>query len=208
MTTHDSAETVSPWFIAAKDAEAAHAAASGRLRLLSAHGGAGASTWAQILGGIDATGALPPDMTLQQALDPALEHTLDGAGLVLVARASMVGIDAAKRLVGAHRLALGAVLIVPAAPGRTPRQLSQELRVLEGAIPTVLAPWVADLILKRPGQAAATDVPAKELARVSAELGIENPVAALAAAAPTSADRPAADPTPQSLEVSTERDPS
>jgi hypothetical protein len=90
---------------------------------------------------------------------------------VLVARASLHGIDAAKATIAAHGpAAFSAVLIVPAAPGRASRMIQNELKVLAGAGPLIPVPWISGLLIKRSALADFTDVPAKDLAKVRATL--------------------------------------
>jgi len=121
----------------------------------AAHGGAGATAWASILDGTDHGPQLPADKV----------------PVVLVARASLHGIDAAKAAIAAHGpSAFSAVLVVPAVPGRTPKLIQNELKVLAGAVPLVPAPWVPGLLIKRSALADFTDVPAKDLTKVRAAL--------------------------------------
>ncbi|MCU1568691.1 MAG: hypothetical protein JWQ56_3628 [Pseudarthrobacter sp.] len=159
-------ENVSPWVAAAQSiaadvqssvpdgSDSPEAPAQG-IGFVAAHGGAGATTWAAILNGAD-HGQLMPNV---------------GVSVVLVARASMHGIDAAKAAVAAHgQHAFDAVLIVPAVPGRAPRMIQNELKVLAGAVPLIPVPWVSGLLIKRSALADFTDVPAKDLAKVRAAL--------------------------------------
>ncbi|WP_461165364.1 hypothetical protein [Arthrobacter sp. R4-81] len=159
-------ENVSPWLTAAQSiAPEVRAAAPAEeptppaeeqpAGFVAAHGGAGATAWASILDGTDHGPQLPAD----------------GIPVVLVARASLHGIDAAKAAIAAHGpAAFNAVLIVPSAPGRTPKLIQNELKVLAGAVPLVPAPWVPGLLVKRSVLADFTDVPAKDLAKVRAAL--------------------------------------
>lgn len=126
------------------------------LVLIGAHGGAGATTWAHILGGRDA-GA--EDLTATAE-----------AALVLVARESAVGIAAAKAVLAQHADQVTAVLIVPAAPGKAHRMLQGEVRVLRGAVPVLRAPWVPGLLVKPPEAAAVDDVREKDLTRLTEQL--------------------------------------
>lgn len=157
---------VNPWLAAAAEAAASAPAqeaeaavrneASVGLRtvFVAAHGGAGATTWAHVLGGVDGGPDMPEDVS----------------PVVLVARASLAGIDAAKRALAAHAAKVACVLVVPAAPGRPHRAIRNELRVLGGAASLVPAPWVPALLLRRPEQATPADIPPKELARIRAAL--------------------------------------
>ena len=166
MNVTEKTENVSPWVTAAQsiapevraaasEEEPAPGAQAQPLAFVAAHGGAGATAWASILDGADHGQQLPTD----------------GTPVVLVARASLQGIDAAKAAIAAHgRTAFSTVLIVPAIPGRTPRLIQNELKVLAGAIPLVHAPWVPGLLIKRSVRVDLTDVPAKDLAKVRAAL--------------------------------------
>jgi hypothetical protein len=165
MTT-EKTESVSPWVTAAQSIapevrasapveDTAPAAEEQPVGFVAAHGGAGATAWAAILDGADHGQQLPAE----------------GAPVVLVARASMHGIEAAKAAIAAHGpAAFSAVLIVPAAPGRASRMIQNELKVLAGAVPRIPVPWVPGLLIKRSALADFTDVPAKDLAKVRAAL--------------------------------------
>lgn len=166
MNVTEKTESVSPWVMAAQSIapevrasapveDTAPAAEDQRTSFVAAHGGAGATAWAAILDGADHGQQLPAD----------------GAQVVLVARASLHGIDAAKTAIAAHGpAAFSAVLIVPAAPGRASRMIQNELKVLAGAVPLIPVPWVSGLLIKRSALADFTDVPAKDLAKVRAAL--------------------------------------
>ncbi|CAM3349369.1 hypothetical protein PSET11_03318 [Arthrobacter ulcerisalmonis] len=168
MNVTEKTENVSPWVTAAQsiapevraaapEQDHASVAEEQPVGFVAAHGGAGVTVWAAILDGADHGQQLPTD----------------GTPVVLVARASLHGIDAAKAAIAAHgRAAFSAVLIVPAVPGRTPRLIQNELKVLAGAVPLVPAPWVPGLLIKRSALADFTDVPAKDLAKVRAALSI------------------------------------
>jgi hypothetical protein len=166
MNVTEKTESVSPWVTAAQaiapevrasapEEDHAPVAEEQPIGFVAAHGGAGATAWAAILDGADHGQQLPAD----------------GAPVVLVARASMHGIDAAKTAIAAHGpAAFSAVLVVPAAPGRASRMIQNELKVLAGAVPLILIPWVSGLLIKRSALADFTDVPAKDLAKVRAAL--------------------------------------
>lgn len=126
-----------------------------RLVLVGAHGGAGATSWAHIIGGRDAG----PDL-----------GAAAGAAVILVARESAVGIAAAKAVLADHVDQVAAVLIVPAAPGKPHRMLQGEVRVLRGAVPVVRAPWAPGLLVKPPEAAAVDDVREKDLTRLTDQL--------------------------------------
>ena len=159
-------DRTNPWLAAAAEAAAGLPAeesvatvrdepsAGLRTVFVAAHGGAGATTWARVLGGTDCGPEMPED----------------GTPIVLVARASVAGIDAAKRILAAHAAAVACVLIVPAAPRRPHRSIRNELLVLGGAAPLVHAPWVPALLATRPMQAGPDDIPPKDLARLRAAL--------------------------------------
>jgi hypothetical protein len=91
------------------------------LRMFGTHPGAGLTTWAQLLGGA-AAGSVD-------------EKTL------LVTRTTLAGVESAK----AYTATAAAVLLVADAPGSVPRDVARSIRVLEGAIPAVRAPWVPAL---------------------------------------------------------------
>jgi hypothetical protein len=168
MNVTEKTGNVSPWVTAAQsiapevraaapEEEPTPAAEEQPVGFVAAHGGAGTTAWASILDGADHGQQLPKD----------------GTPVVLVARASLHGIDAAKAAIAAHgTAAFSAVLIVPAVPGRTPKLIQNELKVLAGAVPLVPAPWVPGLLIKRSALADFTDVPAKDLAKVRAALSI------------------------------------
>lgn len=129
---------------------------AGRVVVVAAHGGAGATTWSRILGGLDAGSEIPAGTQ---------------GPVVVVARASIAGIDAAKAFIRRHGApAIACVLVVPAAPGRTHKTIRNELRVLGGAVRLVETPWVPELLALRPAEVSETDVPPKDLARLRAEL--------------------------------------
>jgi hypothetical protein len=166
MNVIEKTENVSPWVTAAQsiapevraaapEEEPTPASEEQSVGFVAAHGGAGATAWAAILDGTDHGPRLPAG----------------GAPVILVARASLHGIDAAKAAIAAHGpSAFSAVLIVPALPGRPPRLIQNELKVLAGAVPVVPVPWVSGLLIKRSALADFTDVPAKDLAKVRAAL--------------------------------------
>lgn len=166
MTVAEKTENVSPWVTAAQsiapevqaaapEPEPSPAAEEQPMPFVAAHGGAGATAWAAILDGADHGQQLPAN----------------GEPAVLVARASLHGIDAAKASIAAHgRAAFSTVLIVPASPGRMPRLIQNELKVLAGAVPLVPVPWVPGLLIKRSALSDFTDVPAKDLEKIRTAL--------------------------------------
>lgn len=92
--------------------------------LLSAHVGSGASTWAQLMQVHETTADERPE-----------------APIVVVARTTLAGVDAAK----GYTSGASAVLLVADAAGRPPGPVVRAIRVLEGATPVVRAPWVPAL---------------------------------------------------------------
>ncbi|WP_185932810.1 DUF6668 family protein [Streptomyces sp. WAC 01325] len=104
---------------------------------VSAHGGAGATTLAEVLGGSDVGARWP---------DPAEREP---SRIVLVARTHATGLKAASRAMdflrsGRHPpgLELTALVLVADAPGRLPIALSRRVRVLSSAGPTFRVPWI------------------------------------------------------------------
>lgn len=128
---------------------------------VGAHGGAGTTAWAGILDGVDA-GNINTWTTNEQEPDTAV---------VLVLRASLDGVTAAKTAL-AHRGAgtFTAGLVVAAGPGRTPRRINDELKILAGAVPLARAPWVPELLIKRAVNTAPTDLPSKKLTKLTTTL--------------------------------------
>lgn len=127
--------------------------------LVGAHGGAGATAWAGIL---DAT-------------DAGNIHTWDteqgSTVVVLVLRASLDGVTAAKNALAAYGVdRFAAALVVAAGPGRPPRRINDELRILGGALPLARTPWVPELLLKRAVNTAPTDLPVRELTKLTTTL--------------------------------------
>jgi hypothetical protein len=118
--------------------EPAHAAASARrYSLVGTHGGAGVSTLAAVYGGHDCAGGWPgPD---------------DPRSVLLVARTHASGLAAALRALELFRLGeapagldLDAVVLVADAPGRLPRPLEKQVRLIESLIDVYRVPWVPD----------------------------------------------------------------
>lgn len=170
MTSH----STNPWVTAAQTAVptaptlALEPAADGdavkpgscRPIFLSAHGGAGATVWASVLDGHDGG----PAMKWAPADSPQ-------GGAVLVLRSTMDGIASAKKVIAHHGAdAFTCVLAVAAAPGRPPRVISDELKILGGAVPVARAPWVPALLVRRAVQATSADIPIKDLTRLTADL--------------------------------------
>lgn len=97
--------------------------------VVSAHHGSGATTWARLLGAPETRGALE-----------------EGVAIVGVCRSTTAGIAAAKELIqtiGRHRVR--AFLVVADAPGTAPPAARNEIRVLMGAVPVIIAPWFKPL---------------------------------------------------------------
>jgi hypothetical protein len=150
-----------PGHPAQEDAAPVVEAAEQRPVLVSAHGGSGTTAWSRILGAVDGG----------NVNQWASEHEAADVPVVLVLRASVEGITAAKIILathGAERFA--AALVVAAAPGKLPRRIMAELRILSGALATLHAPWVPGLLLKRAANAEPSDIPAKELNKLTTTL--------------------------------------
>lgn len=161
-------QRVNPWLTAAKNItpapapEPAAPTVPGELSVfLAAHGGAGATSWAHILGGAD--GGLVTGLH-QEAPSP-------GAGLVLVVRASLDGVDAAKSAIAIHgHDRFACVLLVPSSPTKMPRLIANEVKVLSGAISIIAVPWTPALLVRRAAQLSHTDISPKELTKIIASL--------------------------------------
>lgn len=102
------------------------------LPVIAAHPGAGASTWAAALKGV--------------------ETTVPVEGALVVARSTLDGITSAKRF----SASAGAVLLVADGPGKPSTEVARAVRVLAGAAPVIPVPWIP--ALQR--SAAATETPA------------------------------------------------
>lgn len=105
---------------------------------VGAHGGAGASTLARVLGGTDLGCAWP---------DPARGEP---ARIMLVARTHADGMRSASRALDALRegrhpagMELVALVLVADAPGRLPLVLANRVRILRSAAPVRRLPWIA-----------------------------------------------------------------
>lgn len=132
-----------------------------RAVLVAAHGGAGTTTWSHILGAVDG-GTVEHWVSEREPVDvPA----------VLVLRTSVEGISTAKSILALHGAdAFATALVVAASPGKLPRRITSELRILGGAINIIHAPWVPALLLKRAARAASSDLPAKEFTKLTTML--------------------------------------
>lgn len=107
-----------------------------RLWVVAAHGGAGATTWARLLGAGDAGTAWPAVGWRVQVLVVARRNH---RGLRAAQQAAMqwaqAGPLAAIDLLG--------LLLVADAPGRVPKRLREEARLVAGAFPQIIeADWV------------------------------------------------------------------
>lgn len=131
----------------------------GRPVFVGAHGGAGTTAWAGILDGTDAGHISAWDTQWQVG------------SVVLVLRASLDGVTAAKNALATQGAdSFTAALVVAAGPGRAPRRITDELRILAGAVPLARAPWVQELLLKRAVTATPADLPVKELTKLTTTL--------------------------------------
>ena len=167
MTEHTiKGQAVNPWLTAAKNitpapvpTPAAPSEGSELPVFLAAHGGAGATSWANILGGVD--GGLVSNQE-REILVPY-------ADTVLVARASLDGVDAAKAAIAIHGYArFTCVLLVPSSPTKMPRLIANEVKVLSGAISIITVPWTPTLLVRRAAQLSPTDISPKELIKIIA----------------------------------------
>lgn len=132
-----------------------------RAVLVAAHGGAGTTTWSHILGAVDGG-------NIERWVS---EREPEGIPAVLVLRSSVEGISTAKSILALHGVeAFAAALVIPAAPGKLPRRITSELRILGGAVNLIHAPWVPDLLLKRAANATPSDLSTKELNKLTTML--------------------------------------
>lgn len=126
-----------------------------QLAWVGAHGGAGTSTLATVLGGFDSGRDWP--------------RTGQGepGGVLLVARTHAAGLQSVSRTLDVLRrgdqppgVELVAVVLVADAPGRLPRQLLQRIKVIGSAAEVHRVPWVTawrtgDLTAPAPRETAA-----------------------------------------------------
>lgn len=119
-------------------AEAAEPAFQEQYAWMSVHGGAGASTLARLLGGVD-VGHRWPDLTQGEP------HTV-----LLVARTHSAGLQAVSQTLDILRrgdqppgVQVAAVVLVADAPGRLPRQLNQRIKIIGSAVAVHRVPWVS-----------------------------------------------------------------
>ncbi|MCC5032075.1 hypothetical protein DMH02_002050 [Streptomyces sp. WAC 00631] len=104
---------------------------------VNAHGGAGASTLSAVLGGADCGNRWP---------DPAEGESV---AVLLVARTHAAGLQALSQALDTFRrekqrqgLAVAAAVLVADAPGRTPRQLAQRIKVIGSVVEVHRVPWI------------------------------------------------------------------
>ena len=106
------------------------------LWIVGAHGGAGTSTWARILGVGDAGASWPQHVNPTRALSIVVCCRSTAAGL---RAAQDVGIEWAS---GALPGQLVGLIVGADAPGRMPRELRELREVTSGAYPhSIFAPW-------------------------------------------------------------------
>ena len=111
---------------------------------VAAHGGAGASTLAKVLGGTD-IGCRWPDSTLDEPARVLLVARTDTQGLRAAARAFNAVID--NRYPAGMGL-LGLVLVADL-PGRLPQTLRSRVRMLRSKAPMWQVPWIPQWRLGR-----------------------------------------------------------
>jgi hypothetical protein len=106
---------------------------------VAAHGGAGTTSLAMVLGGTDVGCRWP---------DPAENEP---AQVLLVARTHAAGMRAASRALNAMRegrhppgMTLVALVLVADAPGRLPLSLYSRVRVLRSVAPVCRIPWIPE----------------------------------------------------------------
>ncbi|MCW8103311.1 DUF6668 family protein [Streptomyces tauricus] len=112
-------------------------AQSSAVSWVNAHGGAGATTFAAALGGVD-VGQNWPDLSLGNP-----------GRFFLLARTHAAGLQAASRKMEALRskshplgIELIAIVLVADAPGRLPSELSRRIKVVRSAAPSFIVPWI------------------------------------------------------------------
>ncbi|MGP4009628.1 DUF6668 family protein [Streptomyces sp. 4N124] len=124
-----------PVAVTGSDGPALPGATARRFSWVGTHGGAGVSTLATVYGGQDCGRDWPgPD---------------DPRSVLLVARTHATGLASALHVVEVFRrgeappgLDLDAVVLVADAPGRLPRPLAQQVKVIESVIDVYRVPWV------------------------------------------------------------------
>ncbi|MFJ2163613.1 DUF6668 family protein [Streptomyces sp. NPDC087856] len=120
---------------------------------VGAHGGAGATTFAGALGGVD-VGHAWPDVPQGEPGD-----------ILLLARTHLAGLQAASKALDSLRtgrhpagLRLVALVLVADAPGRLPPELWRRVRVLRAAVRTFSVPWIAQWRVGKPAPKAPRSV--------------------------------------------------
>ncbi|WP_328686111.1 DUF6668 family protein [Streptomyces sp. NBC_00343] len=120
---------------------------------VGAHGGAGATTFAGALGGVD-IGHAWPDVPQGEPGD-----------ILLLARTHLAGLQAASKALDSLRtgrhpagLRLVALVLVADAPGRLPPELWRRVRVLRAAVRTFSVPWIAQWRVGKPAPKAPRSV--------------------------------------------------
>lgn len=112
---------------------------------VAAHGGAGASTLAKVLGGTD-VGCSWPDATRDEPARVLLVARTDAQGLRAAAR-SLNAVHEARHPAG---MALVGLVLVADLPGRLPLELRSRIRLLRSKVPVWRVPWVPGWRLGRP----------------------------------------------------------
>ncbi|MEU0069670.1 DUF6668 family protein [Streptomyces sp. NPDC006332] len=112
-------------------------AAPRRYSFVGTHGGAGTSTLATVYGGHDCGRDWPGPAAPKSVLLVARTHA---AGL----RSALHTLEAFRHGGAPPGLDLAAVVLVADAPGRLPRPLAQQIKVIESAIDVYRVPWVSD----------------------------------------------------------------
>lgn len=113
---------------------------------LGVHGGAGENTLAGLLGGVPCHHRWPSRSNADPSLAPA--------EVFLVARQNHRGLEAAKLAArdwaaGSHpTITLRGLVVIADAPGKTPKALHNQTRVIAGGVPqTWVLPWIEELRL-------------------------------------------------------------
>ncbi|MFD5065015.1 DUF6668 family protein [Streptomyces sp. NPDC058394] len=120
---------------------------------VGAHGGAGATTFAEALGGKDIGHAWPE----------VAEG--DPGDILLLARTHLAGLQAASKALDSlrrgrhpHGIRLVALVLVADAPGRLPSELWRRVRVLRAAVRTFSVPWIPQWRVGKPAPKAPRSV--------------------------------------------------
>lgn len=104
---------------------------------ISVHGGAGASTLATLVGGVD-IGNRWPDPGQGEPTTVLLVGRTHAAGLKAVSQT----LDIFRRGEQPPGLQVVAVVLVADAPGRPPRELNQRIKIISSAVAVHRVPWV------------------------------------------------------------------